>query len=107
MATIRRTTLRTGAALAVAPAALASVAAAPSLEAQLHEWVVGQERAVAAMAEAIRRWRAGLTQPGRPFASFLFLGPNGVGKTHLAKASAALAFGDPAALTRVDARTLD
>ena len=112
MATIRRTTLRTGAALAVAPAAVAgtvagTAAALPGLEAQLHDWVVGQETAVSAMAAAIQRWRDGAAQPGRPLASFLFLGPNGVGKTHLARAAASLAFGTPQAFTRVDARRAD
>jgi ATP-dependent Clp protease ATP-binding subunit ClpA len=108
MATIRRTTLRTGAALAVAPAAVAGTAAAlPSLEVELHDWVVGQETAVSAMAAAIRRWRDGAVHPDRPLASFLFLGPKGVGKTHLAKAAASLVFGSPQALTRVDARRAD
>jgi ATP-dependent Clp protease ATP-binding subunit ClpB len=53
------------------------------------------------VAGAMRPWREGLNEPGRPLGSFMFLGPNGVGKTHLAKAAAALAFGTPQALTRV------
>ena len=56
------------------------------LEGQLHERIVGQEEAVEAVAEAIRRARAGLSDPNRPIGSFLFLGPNGVGKTELARA---------------------
>ena len=56
------------------------------LEGQLHERIVGQEEAVEAVAEAIRRARAGLSDPNRPIGSFLFLGPTGVGKTELARA---------------------
>jgi ATP-dependent Clp protease ATP-binding subunit ClpC len=56
------------------------------LEAQLHERVVGQEEAVEAVARAVRRARAGMGDPNRPVASFLFLGPTGVGKTELARA---------------------
>lgn len=99
MASIRRKTLGTGAALALAPAA---VTATPTLEDQLHEWLVAQDAAISAVADAVRRWRAGLTDPQRPMASFLFLGPQGVGKTHLAKAVAALVFGARDALTRID-----
>src|SRR5919112_175239 len=63
------------------------------LEGQLHERVVGQEEAVSAIAEAIRRARAGLADPNRPIGSFLFLGPTGVGKTELARTLAEALFG--------------
>jgi ATP-dependent Clp protease ATP-binding subunit ClpC len=56
------------------------------LEGHLHKRIVGQEEAVEAVAEAIRRARAGLSDPNRPIGSFLFLGPTGVGKTELARA---------------------
>ena len=72
------------------------------LEAQLHERVVGQDDAVRAVAEAVRRSRAGLGDPDRPIGSFLFLGPTGVGKTELAKALAAVMFGDEDRMVRVD-----
>ena len=72
------------------------------LEAQLHERVVGQDDAVSAVAEAVRRSRAGLGDPDRPIGSFLFLGPTGVGKTELAKALAATMFGDEDRMVRVD-----
>jgi len=72
------------------------------LEQQLHERVVGQEEAVEAVAEAVRRARAGLSDPGRPTGSFLFLGPTGVGKTELALTLAEALFGDEAAMVRVD-----
>ncbi|MCD2188843.1 ATP-dependent Clp protease ATP-binding subunit [Actinomycetospora soli] len=72
------------------------------LEAQLHERVVGQDDAVTAVAEAVRRSRAGLGDPDRPIGSFLFLGPTGVGKTELAKALAAAMFGDEDRMVRVD-----
>ncbi|HEY2223357.1 ATP-dependent Clp protease ATP-binding subunit [Actinomycetospora sp.] len=72
------------------------------LEAQLHERVVGQDDAVRAVAEAVRRSRAGLGDPERPIGSFLFLGPTGVGKTELAKALAATMFGDEDRMVRVD-----
>ncbi|MDL5157735.1 ATP-dependent Clp protease ATP-binding subunit [Actinomycetospora termitidis] len=72
------------------------------LEAQLHERVVGQDDAVRAVAEAVRRSRAGLGDPDRPIGSFLFLGPTGVGKTELAKALAATMFGDEDRMVRVD-----
>jgi ATP-dependent Clp protease ATP-binding subunit ClpC len=55
------------------------------LEGKLHERVVGQEEAVEALAEAVRRSRAGLSDPDRPIGSFLFLGPTGIGKTELAR----------------------
>ena len=72
------------------------------LESQLHERIVGQEEAVEAVAEAIRRARAGLSDPNRPIGSFLFLGPTGVGKTELARALADALFGDEAAIVRID-----
>ena len=72
------------------------------LEEQLHERVVGQEEAVEAVAEAIRRARAGLSDPNRPIGSFLFLGPTGVGKTELARTLADALFGDEAAMVRID-----
>ncbi|MDQ4106819.1 MAG: AAA family ATPase, partial [Actinomycetota bacterium] len=72
------------------------------LEGQLHERVVGQEEAVEAVAEAVRRARAGLSDPNRPIGSFLFLGPTGVGKTELARTLAEALFGDEAAIVRID-----
>src|SRR5947209_2622024 len=72
------------------------------LEQQLHERIVGQDEAVTAVAEAVRRSRAGLGDPNRPTGSFLFLGPTGVGKTELAKALAELLFGDEDQLIRFD-----
>ncbi|NPB06251.1 MAG: AAA domain-containing protein [Aquificae bacterium] len=72
------------------------------LEEELHKRVVNQEHAVKAVAEAVRRARAGLKDPKRPIASFLFLGPTGVGKTELSKALAELLFGDEDALIRLD-----
>jgi ATP-dependent Clp protease ATP-binding subunit ClpB len=72
------------------------------LEAQLERRVVGQEQAVRAVADAIRRNRAGLSDPNRPLGSFLFVGPTGVGKTELAKALAEFLFNDEKALTRID-----
>ncbi len=72
------------------------------LEGQLHERIVGQEEAVEAVAEAIRRARAGLSDPNRPIGSFMFLGPTGVGKTELARALADTLFGDEAATVRID-----
>jgi ATP-dependent Clp protease ATP-binding subunit ClpC len=72
------------------------------LEGQLHERVVGQEEAVEAIAEAVRRSRAGLSDPDRPIGSFLFLGPTGVGKTELARTLAEALFGDEAAMVRID-----
>jgi ATP-dependent Clp protease ATP-binding subunit ClpC len=73
-----------------------------NLEHRLRERVVGQDEAVTAVAKAVRLSRAGLTEPGKPIASFLFLGPTGVGKTELAKALAAAVFGDENALVRID-----
>jgi len=72
------------------------------LEDRLHERVIGQERAITALAEAIRRSRVGLSDPKRPIGSFLFLGPTGVGKTEVAKGLAELLFDDEGALVRVD-----
>ena len=72
------------------------------LEEQLHERVIGQEEAVEAVAESIRRARAGLSDPNRPIGSFLFLGPTGVGKTELARTLAEALFGDEAAMVRID-----
>src|SRR4028119_1793380 len=71
------------------------------LEGQLHERIVGQEEAVEAVAEAIRRARAGLSDPNRPIGSFLFLGPTGVGKTELARTLADALFGDEGGRGRV------
>jgi ATP-dependent Clp protease ATP-binding subunit ClpB len=72
------------------------------LEDELHLRVVGQDDAVEAVAAAIRRSRAGLSEPGRPIGSFLFLGPTGVGKTELARALAAFLFDDERAMVRID-----
>ncbi|MGW8377351.1 ATP-dependent Clp protease ATP-binding subunit [Streptomyces sp. ODS28] len=72
------------------------------LESELHSRVVGQDEAVTAVSEAVRRNRAGMGDPGRPVGSFLFLGPTGVGKTELAKAIAELLFGDENRLVRFD-----
>lgn len=72
------------------------------LEEELHAMVVGQDQAVNAVAAAIRRSRVGLHDPTRPLASFLFLGPTGVGKTELCKALAKCVFGDPHAMIRLD-----
>ncbi|QDY80124.1 ATP-dependent Clp protease ATP-binding subunit [Streptomyces qinzhouensis] len=72
------------------------------LEDSLHERVVGQEEAVTAVSQAVRRGRAGMGDPDRPTGSFLFLGPTGVGKTELAKALAELLFGDPDRMVRFD-----
>ncbi|TGA96702.1 ATP-dependent Clp protease ATP-binding subunit, partial [Streptomyces palmae] len=72
------------------------------LEDALHERVVGQEEAVSAVAQAVRRGRAGMGDPDRPTGSFLFLGPTGVGKTELAKALAELLFGNADRMVRFD-----
>ena len=72
------------------------------MEDVLHERVIGQEDAVAAVARAIRRARAGLKDPKRPIGSFIFLGPTGVGKTELARALAEALFGDEEAMVRFD-----
>jgi ATP-dependent Clp protease ATP-binding subunit ClpB len=73
-----------------------------NLEQALHERVVGQDAAVAAVAGAIRRSRAGLSDPDRPLGSFIFMGPTGVGKTELAKALAEYLFDDERSLVRID-----
>jgi ATP-dependent chaperone protein clpB len=72
------------------------------LEEELHLRVVGQEQAIHAVAEAVRRSRAGLSDPRRPIGSFIFLGTTGVGKTELAKALAEILFDDETMLTRID-----
>ena len=72
------------------------------LESELAKRLVGQKDAVSAVSEAVRRTRAGLSDPGRPTGSFLFLGPTGVGKTELAKALADYLFDDEKALVRID-----
>ncbi|WP_396288397.1 ATP-dependent Clp protease ATP-binding subunit [Curtobacterium sp. KT1] len=72
------------------------------LEQELHEHVVGQDDAVAAIAKAVRRSRTGMGDQRRPVGSFLFLGPTGVGKTELAKALASSLFGDESAMLRFD-----
>ncbi|MBR3316804.1 MAG: ATP-dependent chaperone ClpB [Atopobiaceae bacterium] len=73
-----------------------------NLEGELHKRVVGQDDAVNAVASAVRRSRAGLSDPNRPIGSFFFLGPTGVGKTELAKALAESLFDDERALVRID-----
>jgi ATP-dependent Clp protease ATP-binding subunit ClpC len=73
-----------------------------NLEGVLHERVVGQEPAVGAVSEAIRRARAGIKDPKRPVGSFIFLGPTGVGKTELARALAEYLFGEEDAMIRID-----
>lgn len=72
------------------------------MEERLHERIVGQEQAVVALSDAIRRSRSGLSDPRRPMGSFIFLGSSGVGKTELAKALAEFMFDDEDALVRVD-----
>ena len=72
------------------------------LEDELHKRVIGQDEAVAAVAAAVRRSRAGLSDPDKPIGSFFFLGPTGVGKTELAKALAECLFDDERALVRID-----
>src|SRR4051812_42032409 len=72
------------------------------MEDELHKRVIGQDEAVAAVSDAVRRARAGLKDPRRPIGSFIFLGPTGVGKTELARALAAFLFDDEQAMTRVD-----
>ncbi len=73
-----------------------------NLEEHLHERVVGQDEAITALADAIRRSRAGLHDPRKPIGSFIFLGTTGVGKTELAKALAAYLFNDESMMTRID-----
>jgi ATP-dependent Clp protease ATP-binding subunit ClpB len=72
------------------------------MEEELKKRVIGQDEAVTAVSNAVRRARAGLQDPNRPIGSFLFLGPTGVGKTELCKALAAFLFDDDAAMTRID-----
>ena len=72
------------------------------MEERLHERVVGQDKPVEAISEALRRARAGLKDPRRPIGSFIFLGPTGVGKTHLARALAGYMFDDEDAMIRID-----
>ena len=73
-----------------------------SMEERLHEHIIGQDDAIHAISDAIRRARSGLKDPRRPIGSFIFIGPSGVGKTELAKALAAFMFDDPEALVRID-----
>ncbi|MBM4064941.1 MAG: AAA family ATPase, partial [Planctomycetes bacterium] len=72
------------------------------MEEELHKMVVSQEEATKAIAKAIRRSRAGLKNPNRPVASFIFVGPSGVGKTHLARSLAKFMFGEEEALIQID-----
>ena len=72
------------------------------MEERLHQRVVGQDEAITAVANAIRRARAGLQDPNRPLGSFIFLGPTGVGKTELARALAEFLFDDEQAMIRID-----
>ncbi len=72
------------------------------MEDRLHERVIGQDDAIAAVSDAVRRARAGLKDPKRPIGSFIFLGPTGVGKTELARALAGFLFDDDTAMTRLD-----
>ena len=72
------------------------------MEERLHDRVIGQDRAIEAVSDAIRRARAGLKDPNRPIGSFIFLGPTGVGKTELAKALAEFMFDDEEAMVRLD-----
>lgn len=72
------------------------------MEDELHQMVVSQEEAVKAISKAIRRSRAGLKNPDRPVASFIFVGPSGVGKTHLARSLAKFLFGEEEALIQID-----
>jgi ATP-dependent Clp protease ATP-binding subunit ClpC len=72
------------------------------MEERLHELIIGQEEAIRAVSDAIRRGRSGLKDPSRPIGSFIFIGPSGVGKTELAKALAWFMFDDEDALVRID-----
>ena len=72
------------------------------MESRLHERLIGQDEAIAAISDAIRRARSGLKDPRRPIGSFVFIGPSGVGKTELAKALAEFMFDDEEALVRID-----
>lgn len=73
-----------------------------NLEKNLHERIIGQDEAVSAVSRAIRRARAGLSEPNKPIGSFIFVGPTGVGKTDLAKALAETMFGDESLMIRLD-----
>src|SRR5690606_34306146 len=73
-----------------------------NMEAALHARVIGQDEAIQAVSNAVRRARSGLQDPSRPLGSFLFLGPTGVGKTELTKALAEFLFDDEHALLRID-----
>ena len=73
-----------------------------NMEERLHEQVIGQDEAVSAVSNTIRRARVGLGDPDRPLGSFLFMGPTGVGKTHLAKSLAEFLFDDASAMARID-----
>ena len=77
-------------------------AQAVRMEERLHERVIGQDEAVEAVSDAVRRARAGLKDPRRPIGSFIFLGPTGVGKTELARALAEFLFDDEQAMVRID-----
>ncbi|MBM3157823.1 MAG: AAA family ATPase, partial [Chloroflexi bacterium] len=72
------------------------------MEAKLHERIIGQDEAIVAVSDAVRRGRAGLKDPKRPIGSFIFLGPTGVGKTELARALAEFLFDDEEAMVRLD-----
>ncbi len=72
------------------------------MEERLHDRVIGQDEAIEAVSNALRRSRAGLSDPNRPIGSFLFLGPTGVGKTELARALAEFMFDSEDAMTRID-----
>lgn len=72
------------------------------MEERIHERLIGQDRAVRSVADAVRRSRAGISDPNRPTGSFLFLGPTGVGKTELAKSLAEFLFDDETAMVRID-----
>ena len=74
------------------------------LEEELHQRVIGQDEAIEAVADAVRRSRAGLQDPKRPIGSFIFLGTTGGGKTELAKALAEFLFDDETMMTRIDMR---
>lgn len=86
----------------VGAAAAAETDTLLNLEDKIHERMINQTQAVSAVASALRRARAGVANPGRPFGSFLFLGPTGVGKTELAKALAATYFGAESNMIRLD-----
>src|SRR3989442_3804785 len=72
------------------------------MEARVGQRVVGQDEAIRAVSNAVRRARSGLSDPNRPIGSFLFLGPTGVGKTELARALAEFLFDDERAMIRID-----